>query len=344
MKEIFTPKALLIRHSIILVMAVFFILTFKSGNSDVMQSNESVPFAILGNFIFVTLLWNLNLILLALVEPYSSWEKSPVKKLIICGSIAVFLPIAVNLFFNEILFEWLYQKPCELSSLDNIMFLVISVVITLLINAIMLSIEFFEFWKKSLTEREALKRDNITAEFESLKNQVNPHFLFNSLNTLSSIIEEDPKTATQFVQKLSSVYRYVLVQRDKETMTLHEELNFIESYVYLNKIRFGENLKVEILVDESLRQSQIATLTLQLLMENAIKHNVVSKDKPLSIEIGIKNSRIYVKNNLQAKKIHAESNGIGLSNIISRYKYLSKEEVIVSSSNNYFEVSVPLID
>jgi LytS/YehU family sensor histidine kinase len=134
------------------------------------------------------------------------------------------------------------------------------------------------------------------------------------------------------------------VQRDKETMTLHEELNFIESYVYLNKIRFGENLKVEILVDESLRQSQIATLTLQLLMENAIKHNVVSKDKPLSIEIGIKNSRIYVKNNLQAKKIHAESNGIGLSNIISRYKYLSKEEVIVSSSNNYFEVSVPLID
>jgi LytS/YehU family sensor histidine kinase len=208
----------------------------------------------------------------------------------------------------------------------------------------MLSIEFFEFWKKSLTEREALKRDNITAEFESLKNQVNPHFLFNSLNTLSSIIEEDPKTATQFVQKLSSVYRYVLAQRDKETVTLHEELNFIESYVYLNKIRFGENLKVEILVDESLRQSQIATLTLQLLMENAIKHNVVSKDKPLSIEIGIKNSRIYVKNNLQAKKIHAESNGIGLSNIISRYKYLSKEEVIVSSSNNYFEVSVPLID
>ncbi|MFY8108748.1 MAG: sensor histidine kinase, partial [Bacteroidia bacterium] len=320
------------------------ILTFKSGNSDVMQSQESMLFAILGNFIFVTLLWNLNLILLALVEPYSSWERSPVKKLIICGSIAVFLPIAVNLFFNKILFEWLYQRPCELSGSDNIMFLVISVVITLLINAIMLSIEFFEFWKKSLTEREALKRDNITAEFESLKNQVNPHFLFNSLNTLSSIIEEEPKTATQFVQKLSSVYRYVLAQRDKETVTLHEELNFIESYVYLNKIRFGENLKVEILVDESLRQSQIATLTLQLLMENAIKHNVVSKDKPLSIEIGIKNSRIYVKNNLQAKKIHAESNGIGLSNIISRYKYLSKEEVIVSSSNNYFEVSVPLID
>jgi hypothetical protein len=168
--------------------------------------------------------------------------------------------------------------------------------------------------------------------------------IFNSLNTLSSIIEDDPKTATQFVQKLASVYRYVLAQRDKETVSLKEELSFIDSYVYLNKIRFGENLKVEILVDESFRQKQIATLTLQLLLENAIKHNVISKDKPLSIEIGVSNSRIYVKNNLQTKMVHAESNGIGLSNIISRYKYLSKEEVIVSSSNNYFEVSVPLID
>ncbi|MFY8020117.1 MAG: histidine kinase, partial [Bacteroidia bacterium] len=183
MKEIFAPKALFIRQAIILAMAVFFILTFKKGESDVLHTQNSVAFAILGNFIFVTLLWNLNLILLALVEPYSSWEKSPVKKLFICGSIAIFLPIAVNLFFNKFIFEWLYQKPCELSSRDNIMFLVISVVITLLINAIMLSVEFFEFWKKSLTEKEALKRDNITAEFEGLKNQVNPHFLFNSLNT-----------------------------------------------------------------------------------------------------------------------------------------------------------------
>lgn len=344
MKEIFTPKALLIRHAIILLMAVFFILAFSNTEAGMMQSKSSIPMAILGDFIFISILWNLNLILLALVEPYFSWEKNPVKKLIICGSIAISLPILVNLFFNTIVFEWLYQKSCDLSGKDNIIFLVISVVITLLINAIILSFEFFEHWKKSLTEKEALKRDNITAEFESLKNQVNPHFLFNSLNTLSSIIEEDPKTATQFVQKLSSVYRYVLAQRDKETVSLAEELSFINSYVYLNKIRFGENLKVDILVDSVFRQKQIATLTLQLLMENAIKHNIVSRDKPLCIEIGVKQNRIYVRNNLQTKKIHTESNGIGLSNIISRYKYLSKEEVMVSSSNNYFEVSVPLID
>jgi Tfp pilus assembly protein PilN len=344
MKEIFTPKALLIRHAIILMMAVFFILTFASSESDVMQAQQSVPFAILGNFIFISLLWNLNLVLLELVEHYSSWEKSPVKKLLICGSIAIALPVSVNLFFNKVIFELLYQKPCELNSRDNLLFMLISVVITLLINAIMLSVEFFEYWKKSLTEKEALKRDNITAEFESLKNQVNPHFLFNSLNTLSSIIEEDPKTATQFVQKLASVYRYVLAQRDKETVSLDEELKFIDAYVYLNKIRFGDNLNVSIQIDEKYKQKQIATLTLQLLMENAIKHNIVSKDKPLSIEIGLKDHRIFIKNKLQIKKVHTESNGIGLSNIISRYKYLSKEEVLVMSSNNFFEVSVPLID
>lgn len=344
MKEIFTPKALLIRHAIILMMAVLFSLIFTKSETNMMQVKSSVPMAILGDFIFITLLWNLNLILIALVEPYFSWEKSPLKKLIICGSIALTLPVLVNFFFNKIIFVFLFKKTCELNSKDSIVFLVISVVITIMINAIILGFEFFAHWKKSLTEKEALKRDNITAEFESLKNQVNPHFLFNSLNTLSSIIEDDPKTATQFVQKLASVYRYVLAQRDKETVSLKEELSFIDSYVYLNKIRFSENLKVEILVDESFRQKQIATLTLQLLLENAIKHNVISKDKPLSIEIGVTNSRIYVKNNLQTKKIHAESNGIGLSNIISRYKYLSKEEVIVSNSNNYFEVSVPLID
>jgi LytS/YehU family sensor histidine kinase len=164
------------------------------------------------------------------------------------------------------------------------------------------------------------------------------------LNTLSSIIEEDPKTATQFVQKLASVYRYVLAQRDKETVSLDEELKFIDAYVYLNKIRFGDNLNVSIQIDEKYKQKQIATLTLQLLMENAIKHNIVSKDKPLSIEIGLKDHRIFIKNKLQIKKVHTESNGIGLSNIISRYKYLSKEEVLVMSSNNFFEVSVPLID
>ncbi len=344
MKEIFAPKALLIRHAIILMMAVLFVVLFTNTESNMMEVKSSVLMAILGDFIFISLLWNLNIVLIALVEPYFSWEKSPLKKLIICGSIAITLPVLVNFFFNKVIFVFLFKKACELNSKDSIVFLVISVVITIMINAIILGFEFFEHWKKSLTEKEALKRDNITAEFESLKNQVNPHFLFNSLNTLSSIIEDDPKTATQFVQKLSSVYRYVLTQRDKETVSLKEELNFINSYVYLNKIRFGENLRVMIVIDEIFYQQQIATLTLQLLLENAIKHNIISKDKPLSIEIGVKNSRIYVKNNLQTKMVHAESNGIGLSNIISRYKYLSKEEVVVSSSNNYFEVSVPLID
>jgi two-component system LytT family sensor kinase len=213
----------------------------------------------------------------------------------------------------------------------------------LLVNTIFVALAFFKFWKTTIKEKEELKRESISAEFETLRNQVNPHFLFNSLNTLTSLIEEDPKTATDFVQKLSGVYRYVLTQKDKDTVTLGEELQFIMQYIYLNKIRFGENLRIHVHIEPKYTERKIVTLALQMLLENAIKHNVVSSQKPLSIFIGVYDDKVFVRNNLQRKIVMNESNGIGLNNIVHRYSFLTKEQVEIVEDDKEFCVSIPLI-
>jgi LytS/YehU family sensor histidine kinase len=235
------------------------------------------------------------------------------------------------------------QRPCDLGAKENIIFLIVSVTITLFINAVFVAIEFFNHWRKTLTEKEELKRSTITAEFESLKSQVNPHFLFNSLNTLSSLIEEEPKVAQEFVQQLASVYRYLLSQTEKEKVSLGEEIDFMHSYVFLNQIRFGENLKVEVKVDPQFLSKEIITLTLQILLENAIKHNVISKENPLHITIEASQDKLCVRNNLQVKKTLSASNGIGLSNIQNRYHYFTQQEVHIQKTADFFEVCVPLL-
>jgi hypothetical protein len=231
----------------------------------------------------------------------------------------------------------------SVNSKENFTYLIVSVVTTLLVNSVYMSIEFFNHWRKTLVEKEEFKRTSLSAEFEALKNQVNPHFLFNSLNTLSSLIDENPVQANEFVQKLSSVYRYVLTHRDKETVLLQDEVEFIKSYIFLNKIRFGENLNIHINLNEACLQLNIPTLTLQMLVENAIKHNVISANKPLTVYINCDKEYIEVTNNLQAKLMTVESSGIGLSNIVERYKYLTTKQVFINKTETNFSVKVPLV-
>ncbi|MEI6507598.1 MAG: histidine kinase [Bacteroidota bacterium] len=299
--------------------------------------------SLLINFIYISVIWNVNLLFMFLFDRKFEWNKHLRFKLFVNSIVAICLPVCVHILFSLAVFPIVKDSACQLGSKENLSYLIVSVSITLLVNSIFVAIEFFQFWKKSLLEKEELKRNSISAEFETLKNQINPHFLFNSLNTLSSLIDENPKTANEFVQKLSSVYRYVLTQKDKETVSLREELNFIESYLYLNKIRFGENLTCKIDVADRYLENKMATLTLQMLIENCIKHNVISQNKPLQIEIGIEGDFVVVKNNLQPKMGNSESNGIGLSNIIHRYKLLGKEEVEVIENGLAFIVKIPMI-
>ena len=189
-----------------------------------------------------------------------------------------------------------------------------------------------------------LQEENIISQFETLKSQVNPHFLFNSLNVLSSLIFIDPDKAAKFVRQMSKVYRYVLEHKDMDTITLKDELPFIESYIFLLKTRFDKNLLVNMLVAPECHSRKIPPMVVQLLVENAIKHNVIAKLKPLTINISIENEDyLCVTNNLQLKTSREHSSKIGLDNIKKRYEYLTNKKVIIEENTEHFKVKIPLL-
>jgi two-component system, LytTR family, sensor kinase len=215
---------------------------------------------------------------------------------------------------------------------------------TLTVVAIYESIYFMNELKKSVEEKEMLKRESLKAALDALKTQVNPHFLFNNLNTLSSIIPENPKQAVDFVQQLAKVYRHILEVRDEQSISLRDEMEVLKAYTFLLQTRFGSNLDVSINVPEEKLNRRIVPLSLQILMENAIKHNIVSSEKPLKIDVFAENGKLVVSNNLQKKNQVNESTGIGLDNIRNRYKLLGNGQVTVTEHDGNFTVSIPLID
>jgi hypothetical protein len=211
------------------------------------------------------------------------------------------------------------------------------------IGAMYESARFFQLWRKTIVEKEQVERAHLASQLEGLRNQVNPHFLFNSLNTLTYLIPEDSEKAVRFVQQLSRVYRYVLESRDANVIPLGEELNFLGSYIYLLKERFGDNLKVVTTGLDHPGNLAIVPLTLQMLFENAIKHNIISQDKSLTIELFKESDKLVVRNTLQIKNQVMDSTGVGLDNIRTRYRMLTDQEVEVVVSSEYFTVKLPLI-
>lgn len=200
-------------------------------------------------------------------------------------------------------------------------------------------------WKEAVTEAERLQRINWESRYEGLKQQVNPHFLFNSINTLSSLITEDKAEAGRYVKEMSRVYRYLLRTNDDELVPLQTELQFISSYYHLLKTRFGNAIHLAVDVPQPYAQSLLPPLTLQMLVENAVKHNNVSKDAPLSIGIGCTgDGRLLVKNNLQPKQGFVDSTGIGLNNIREKYRLLGLPEVELQNAEQEFTVLIPLVE
>jgi LytS/YehU family sensor histidine kinase len=215
---------------------------------------------------------------------------------------------------------------------------------TIMIIAIYESIYFMNELKDSVEEKEHLKRESLNAQLSALKTQVNPHFLFNNLNTLAAVIPEDPNLAVEFVQQMSKVYRHILDVKDESSILLKEELDVLKAYGFLLQTRFGKNLDIEIDVPEEKLTQRIVPFSLQLLMENAIKHNIVSSAKPLKITVFAENGHLLVSNNLQMKNQVNESTGIGLDNIRNRYKLLGDKEVKVFDNGESFTVSIPLLE
>ncbi len=277
------------------------------------------------------------------LEKNHPWLKNPIKRLVLQSVTTIGFSLLV--IGAVVLFLIISEKdrmPSEIIRESGIFmvkvalfFLVLSMLVT---NALL----FFVNWKKSVVLQEQMKREQLALQYETLKSQVNPHFLFNSLNSVTSLIQSDPGKAILFVRKLSEVFRYILEQKDNELCPLEDELSFLESYIFLQKIRFGDNLVVSTEVTH--RSRFVVPLSLQMLVENAIKHNVISKEFPLTIEISSgKNGYVLVSNNLHRKAALA-SGGLGLANIRSRYEFFTSNPVIVTETDTRFTVEIPLIE
>jgi hypothetical protein len=211
------------------------------------------------------------------------------------------------------------------------------------VNLGFFTIYFIDRWKDSLVYAERLEREKSQVQFDNLKNQLNPHFLFNALTSLNSLIFENQQLASDFLQQLSKVYRYVLQNKEKNFVLLSTELEFIDHYVKLLETRFAAALKIKFTIDTPALEKAIVPVSLQILIENATKHNVVDKEKPLTIEILTVGDYLVVSNNLQPRKKVETSNKQGLENLKSLYKFLTEKPVIVELTDDRFYVKIPLI-
>ncbi|MFN8345665.1 MAG: histidine kinase [Spirosomataceae bacterium] len=216
--------------------------------------------------------------------------------------------------------------------------------IVVLLNVLHLTEYLFQKWHENATRAANLEKEKSQVQFDNLKNQLNPHFLFNSLTSLDSLIQDNPDLARQFLQQLSKVFRYVLQHKDKGAVPLYTELEFIKNYIFLLKIRFENTLEIDFQISEISLDKKITPVTLQILIENALKHNILSADRPLKIRICSDENYLKVENNLQLKKQVETSNRQGLQNLKNLYSFLTDKPFEAIEHNEKFVAYIPLID
>lgn len=270
------------------------------------------------------------------------WLKAPVKRMVYTILLqASFMSFVLIVFLfvvhgiNNAFDPKIILSNFRTAALPGIGF---SILATFVANSVL----FFRNWKNAAVHEEVLKREKLALEYETLKSQINPHFLFNSFTALSSLVYKDQDKAVEFIREMSNVYRYILEQKEKEVVAVKQELDFIRAVTYLYSIRHGENLIVTINV-ESTDDEYILPISLQMVLENAIKHNEISVQKPLTVNIFRENDSIVVRNNMQPRQTLPHSNSIGLPNISSRYMLISNRDVTVVKTSTDFTVKLPIL-
>jgi len=307
---------------------------YKSGMCSI-----SGLIGIFGSLFTTMLMWfGVRTIVIYLGENFP-WQKNPVKHLIIeILAITTYTALVGLIFFTVN-----YFYPIESFDENLKLSIFFTLMITFFNTAVYEAWFFFMQWKETLLKSEKLEKETVKSQYETLKSQINPHFLFNNLNTLATLIEENPKIAVEYVQQTADYYRTILNLKDKELIALSEEIEMITTFYSLQKNRYGANLMIQIDINESIMDTLVAPLTLQMLVENAIKHNIISKEKPLNISITSDNEYIVVKNNYQKRDQEITSNGFGLKNICERYSFFTQKNVIVDQNDLTFSVSIPLL-
>ncbi len=260
----------------------------------------------------------------------------------ILGTVSVSL---VALFFARFLHQMVLEgmPPKEFWAKQSLGYYWVSLVIAFVVGVIFYAFFYYKYRQESKFKEQKIIAGTASAKFDALKNQLDPHFLFNSLNVLTSLIEENPQKAQKFTTSLSKVYRYVLEQKNKDLISVDEELQFAKTYVQLLKMRFENSIVLEIPDTSQHPDAKIVPLSLQLLLENAVKHNVVIASKPLYIKVFEEAGNLVVQNNLQEKLTVKKSSGFGLRNIQQRYGILTERMVHIEKTETHFTVRLPIL-
>ena len=259
----------------------------------------------------------------------------------ILGGIAITVASLFFLrLFTEIIIEG--ESLSEFVAGEHIQYYYVSFIISALVTAIFYGVYYYRYTQERKVKEQKIIAGTASAKFDALKNQLDPHFLFNSLNVLTSLIEENPEAATKFTTSLSKVYRYVLEQKNKDLVTVAEELKFAELYMSLIKMRFEDSI-VFTIDTISNPEAKVVPLALQLLLENAVKHNQVTPSKKLHIRITEENGNLVIKNNVQPKQVLKESSGVGLRNIRQRYYILTNRPVTIQQNEKEFSIAIPML-
>lgn len=233
--------------------------------------------------------------------------------------------------------------PPEREMILNLMSLGIGLAVSVILLTFEISTQFFRNWKESLVQVEHYKTESMRAQLQNLKNQINPHFLFNNMSVLSSLVYQDQDKAVDFINQLSKVYRYLLDNHSIELVSVKDELEFVKAYIFLIQIRFDKNIHFDIHIDQTIEKRFIPPMSLQILIENAIKHNVISEEHPLYIKISTLAQKICVQNNVHLRSAPEKSSKMGLKNIKERYQFFTDEIVEIERHEDYFIVKLPTL-
>jgi len=273
---------------------------------------------------------------------FIDWIKHPVRSIFRALTLHLIYTTIVIFFVNWFWLMVVGNRDWS-SFLSSKSTFIAQYIIFIFVASIIYAVSFFESWRDEVQQSEMIKREALSLKYQVLQNQVNPHFLFNSLNILGSLIDLDISKAKIFTRELSLFYRDLLMFKDRDIILLKEEIDFVKRYIYLQQIRFGEALQVEIIANEKI-DGKVIPLSLQALVENAIKHNEISQANPLNIVVAVSDDyELIIENNIQPKTILEESSKTGLKNLAGRYEFLTGKAMVITKNGGYFRVSLPLI-
>lgn len=306
------------------------------------------PKAALTNLLYNTFVLLLILPFFSFLDKKFSWEKQGIYKFFV-GLIGAIILVLIGIVTSQYIhYVFVLKTKTNAEYLEFLSYQKVNLIFTGLIGAVItlffMAFDFIKAVQEKKVKEQKIIANTATAKFDALRNQLDPHFLFNSLNVLTALIHEDPDAAQKFTTDLARVYRYILEQKTKDIVSLNEEIKFGKTYISLLQKRFEDCLTVNFPQELKNPEGKIIPLSLQLLLENAVKHNIVTTERPLNISVFEKDGFLYIENNLQTKTVMQSSTGVGLANIKTRYEMLKNKAFEVFKTKNTFVAKLPILN